>query len=104
MAGTGRRAGYDAGVGWPDGSVLFAASRTRSAIWVQGSRCRSGTHATDDLSINDRTKANRHRHAPQCSFGEHMTDTQPTRASTVAELTIATAEGVLFRLPLAGPA
>lgn len=33
-----------------------------------------------------------------------MIDTQSTRASTVAELTIATAEGVLFRLPLAGPA
>ena len=33
-----------------------------------------------------------------------MTDTQSTRASTAAELTIATAEGVLFRLPLAGPA
>jgi uncharacterized RDD family membrane protein YckC len=32
-----------------------------------------------------------------------MTDTQSTRASTVAELTIATPEGVLFRLPLAGP-
>jgi uncharacterized RDD family membrane protein YckC len=33
-----------------------------------------------------------------------MTDTQSTRASTVAELTIATPEGVFFRLPLAGPA
>ena len=33
-----------------------------------------------------------------------MTDTQLTRASTAAELTIATPEGVLFRLPLAGPA
>lgn len=33
-----------------------------------------------------------------------MTDSQSTRASTVAELTIATAEGVLFRWPLAGPA
>lgn len=33
-----------------------------------------------------------------------MTDTKSTRASTTAELTIATAEGVLFRLPLAGPA
>jgi uncharacterized RDD family membrane protein YckC len=32
-----------------------------------------------------------------------MTDTQSTRASTRVELTIATAEGVLFRLPLAGP-
>ncbi len=33
-----------------------------------------------------------------------MTDTQSIRASTGIELTIATAEGVLFRLPLAGPA
>src|SRR5437588_3521233 len=33
-----------------------------------------------------------------------MTDIQSTRASTAVELTIATAEGVLFRLPLAGPA
>jgi uncharacterized RDD family membrane protein YckC len=33
-----------------------------------------------------------------------MTDTQSTRAPTVAELTIATPEGVFFRLPLAGPA
>jgi uncharacterized RDD family membrane protein YckC len=33
-----------------------------------------------------------------------MTDSQPIRGSTTAELTIATPEGVLFRLPLAGPA
>jgi uncharacterized RDD family membrane protein YckC len=33
-----------------------------------------------------------------------MTDTPLPRASTTAELTIATPEGVLFRLPLAGPA
>lgn len=33
-----------------------------------------------------------------------MRDTQATRASTEVELTVATAEGVLFRLPLAGPA
>ncbi len=33
-----------------------------------------------------------------------MTDTHLTRASTVAELTIATPEGVLFRLPLGSPA
>ena len=33
-----------------------------------------------------------------------MTDTQSTHASTAVELTIATPEGVLFRLPLAGPA
>lgn len=33
-----------------------------------------------------------------------MTDAQPTRASTAVELTIATPEGVLFRLPLASPA
>jgi uncharacterized RDD family membrane protein YckC len=33
-----------------------------------------------------------------------MTAAQLTRASTSAELTIATPEGVLFRLPLAGPA
>lgn len=33
-----------------------------------------------------------------------MTDAQSARASTAAELTIATPEGVLFRLPLAGPA
>ena len=32
-----------------------------------------------------------------------MTDFQPTGASTTAELTIATPEGVFFRLPLAGP-
>jgi uncharacterized RDD family membrane protein YckC len=33
-----------------------------------------------------------------------MKDFQPSRLSTIAELTIATSEGVLFRLPLAGPA
>lgn len=33
-----------------------------------------------------------------------MTDTESTRASTTAELTIQTPEGVVFRLPLAGPA
>jgi uncharacterized RDD family membrane protein YckC len=33
-----------------------------------------------------------------------MTDTQSVRASTAVELTVATPEGVLFRLPLAGPA
>jgi uncharacterized RDD family membrane protein YckC len=33
-----------------------------------------------------------------------MTDSQPIRLPTTAELTIATPEGVLFRLPLAGPA
>jgi len=33
-----------------------------------------------------------------------MSDTLSTRASTAAELAIATPEGVLFRLPLAGPA
>lgn len=33
-----------------------------------------------------------------------MTDTESTRASTAVELTIATPEGVVFRLPLAGPA
>src|SRR5882724_2908300 len=32
-----------------------------------------------------------------------MEDSQPTRWATTAELTIATPEGVLFRLPLAGP-
>src|SRR5271157_6393389 len=32
-----------------------------------------------------------------------MTDAQLTRASTAVELIIATPEGVLFRLPLAGP-
>ena len=33
-----------------------------------------------------------------------MTANQPTRASTTTELAIATAEGVIFRLPLASPA
>src|SRR6516225_11230417 len=33
-----------------------------------------------------------------------MIEAQPVRASTAVELTIATPEGVLFRLPLAGPA
>jgi uncharacterized RDD family membrane protein YckC len=33
-----------------------------------------------------------------------MTDSQPIRLPTTAELTVATPEGVLFRLPLAGPA
>ena len=33
-----------------------------------------------------------------------MTTAQPIRSATTAELTIATPEGVLFRLPLAGPA
>src|SRR5215467_2015513 len=33
-----------------------------------------------------------------------MTDSRPMRLGSAAELTIATAEGVIFRLPLAGPA
>ena len=33
-----------------------------------------------------------------------MTNSQPIRLPTTAELTVATSEGVLFRLPLAGPA
>ena len=33
-----------------------------------------------------------------------MTDSQPTRLPATAELTVATPEGVLFRLPLASPA
>lgn len=33
-----------------------------------------------------------------------MTRSQPTRLPTTAELTVATPEGVVFRLPLAGPA
>src|SRR5260370_11937514 len=33
-----------------------------------------------------------------------MTNSQPIRWATTAEVSIATAEGVLFRLPLAGPA
>src|SRR5215475_4410499 len=33
-----------------------------------------------------------------------MTESQAIRRSTAAEVTIATPEGVLFRLPLAGPA
>jgi len=33
-----------------------------------------------------------------------MTDPQPTRLPTAAELSVATPEGVVFRLPLAGPA
>lgn len=33
-----------------------------------------------------------------------MTDSQPINESTAAQLTIVTSEGVLFRLPLAGPA
>ena len=33
-----------------------------------------------------------------------MTDSQPTRLPTTAELTVTTPEGVVFRLPLAGPA
>ena len=33
-----------------------------------------------------------------------MTDALPIRGAITAELTIATPEGVLFRLPLAGPA
>jgi uncharacterized RDD family membrane protein YckC len=33
-----------------------------------------------------------------------MTGSQPRRAPTIAELAVATPEGVLFRLPLAGPA
>jgi uncharacterized RDD family membrane protein YckC len=33
-----------------------------------------------------------------------MSSAQPTRLPATAELTVATAEGVLFRLPLAGPA
>jgi uncharacterized membrane protein SpoIIM required for sporulation len=102
--GTGRRAGNDAGVGRSHGSIFFSASRPRSAIWVQGCGCRIGTRAADDLSANDRAKRNRYGSALQRSFGKQMTDTQLARASTAAELTIATPEGVLFHLPLAGPA
>src|ERR1700758_554246 len=104
MAGTGRRAGHDAGVGRTDGSIFFAASRTRSALRVQGSSCHRRTRAADDISSHDWTKRIRRRCALQSSFGERMMNSQPRRTSTAAELTIATVEGVLFRLPLAGPA
>src|SRR5262249_12605741 len=86
------------------GSIFLSASRTRSAIWLQGCGGCSRTRATDDLSTDDWTKRNRYGIALLCSFGEPMTGIESTRASTAAELTIATPEGVLFRLPLASPA
>src|SRR4051812_18794143 len=104
MAGTGRWIGDDAGVGRHHGSFLLPASRARPAVRFQGCGCRRRTRAADDVSITDRTEGHRYTSAPKGSIGERMTETQSTRASTAAELTIATAEGVLFRLPLAGPA
>src|SRR6266851_3112663 len=63
-----------------------------------------GARTADDLSTTDRAKRQCCRCPRPSSIGEHMTDPQPIRVPTTAELTIATPEGVLFRLPLAGPA
>src|SRR4030095_2632339 len=104
MARADRRDGDDAGVGWNDGSVFFPAPRAGSPVLVQGCGGRSGTRAADGISVADRTKKNGWRSANQSSFGEPMTEARPIRGATTAELTIATPEGVLFRLPLAGPA
>src|SRR5689334_5848441 len=104
MARADRRNGDDAGVGWNDGSVFFTASRAGSAVRVQSCGWRSGTRTADGLSAADRAKKDCCRNAFQSSFGEQMTDSEPIRWATTAELTIATPEGVLFRLPLAGPA
>jgi len=56
------------------------------------------TDPAHGISAGDRAKK-----AP-CPFGGKMTNARPIRLGTTAELTIATPEGVLFRLPLAGPA
>src|SRR6266849_5466224 len=104
MAVADRRTGVDVGLGGNNGSVLFAASRTGSAVWVQGCGWRSRIGTADDLSAIDWAKEHCYR-TPRREFPRRqMTDSQPISLPTTAELTVATPEGVLFRLPLAGPA
>src|SRR6516225_2315008 len=104
MAFADRRAGADAGVGRNDGSVFFPASRAGAALWVQGCGWCGGARAAVFLSSPDRAKTAESRSPSRPSCGGKMTGRPPMRLPATAELTIATPEGVLFRLPLAGPA
>src|SRR6201993_3994870 len=98
MVGSGRWIGNDAGVGGHHGSFLFPASPAGSPLRVQNCRCRRRARPPDSLSTPDRTKRS------LVGSGARMTDAGSSQASTAVELTISTPEGVLFRLPLAGPA
>src|SRR5690348_9182005 len=100
MVNSGRWVGDDVGLGRNHGSFLFSAPRARPAVRVQGRGRHRRTGSARALSFADREKRNQRRG----TGGEQMTDTQSNRASTAADLTIITPEGVLFRLPLAGPA
>src|SRR5580658_5676944 len=102
MAGAHKRVGADAGLGRPDGSIFFATSRAGSALWIQGGGWRGGVGAVGDLFAAHRTKSPYCGRARERNLGEEMMDSQPGRSATAAELTIATPEGVLFRIPLAG--
>src|SRR5580692_436259 len=103
MAVADRGLGDDAGLGRVGGSVFFPASRAGSAVWVQNRGWRGGTGATHDLSAADRAKRERCGRACERSCRKLMMGSQPNRLTTRAELAVATPEGVLFRLPLAGP-
>src|SRR5271166_3659695 len=104
MAIADRGARADVGLGRANGSVFFAAPRARSAVRIQACSWRGGTGPPDALSAADGSKRDRLRSAGSRSRGDPVKPSQPTRLPTTAELTVATPEGVLFRLPLAGPA
>src|ERR1700742_604786 len=102
MAPAGCGAGHDACVGRLDGGVFLSASRARIAVRIQDRRRRCRACAADDLfAVHGPAKGERgHRRKRHGTMRPDPT----TRASTTNELAIATAEGVMFRLPLASPA
>ena len=105
MVAAGRGAGDDAGLGRNDGGVFFAASGSGAAVWIQGRGWRGGAGAARHLPAADRAKRRPARNALKTCLRRVNEDfSAKPFASTIAELTIATPEGVLFRLPLAGPA
>src|SRR5207245_1218213 len=65
---------------------------------------RGGVGAADGLSAADRPERSARGSAHERPRGGPMNDSRPRLLPTSAELAVATPEGVVFRLPLAGPA
>src|SRR5579859_3546815 len=102
MAATHRGTRPDARLGRTDGSLLLSASSTCVAVRIQDCRGHFRTRTAHHLlAVYRPTK---HGHRRKHNGSRTMTLNQPTRASTTTELAIVTAEGVVFRLPLASPA
>src|SRR5207245_782075 len=99
-----RGTGNDAGLGRAHGSIFLAASHAGSALWIQGRGWRGGVGAADGLSAADRPERSARGSAHERPRGGPMNDSRPRLLPTSAELAVATPEGVVFRLPLAGPA